>query len=1504
MSDSVYSQTQQVSYNVPFASGHQNMWGPSWSAFSINVNTNLFNVPWNTSFDSGNGGIGTVAGMSFGAAISGAFSGVIGSNFSLTGFTTGEVEVKYPIKINETMTQDSTYDQGDSVTINSDYTVTNGSELKTYYPSLGEAKLDLYFRFAAQLSAKICVFGCATFPIIPSFDTGVQTVNIFTANSSGVSLFSFGGFAPLYSYPGLPLETSMIPNDPLGDYGLSGSLTVPYVITNDHLNGDNLHACGDSAYVNLNLDVFDLLTGLDIPYLSEFTEAIHGSQDIGIATVWWSLFDASFDVNIHNKQCFDFKPKVYSKLEFPVAVGYKVYNQSNTVVDQGTSSIINVQVGNKLKYKYPCYFEDLNITPTYTIDGQFTNHTFDSISFDFLMSAFSFGIDIPVVIVIPAIHIPKICFSIPYPCGFIHVCHKHFCTPAFTIPAIDYDGIHLSYGPLWSDKIPIGSIKYDWYKNTWALEGFSSYKKAPFIMKANRLSVTHTQTDILCNSDATGGAQLVNHALSPALPYTYQWTNGDTTQNLTNVPAGSYQVQVEDAHGCKLYTGVVLQQPESSLGLTYTKVDKSCNSGANNGSINVVAQGGTPPYSYTWSNGATTANVSNLNVGNYSVTVKDSHGCTRPLSVAIDEPTAVQQVGTVINVLCKNGTNGQIRVIADGGVSPYSYSWSSGQTTSTITNLTAGNYTLIVTDANGCQNSSTYTVTEPAQSLQLNANVTDVLCNGSKTGGITITTVGGTPTYTYQWTDGNGVVMPVTSQNISGISAGTYTVIATDINGCINQLSSTVNEPSNPLSTTPVKQNINCYGDATGQIDPGISGGTSPYSYSWSNGTTNPILTNAAAGDYDLTITDAHGCSAIYHYELTQPQETLSIGLSHDDVLCYGDATGAVYATVEGGTAPYSYTWNNGATTTNILSVPMGNYTLTVADALGCSISSAEQVQQPANPLSATSVSTDVNCFGENTGGVQLTVTGGTTSYSYQWSNSGAVILSQTTPTISNLVADTYTVKITDKNGCTLMRTAVVQQPAAAISNTAAITDVNCYGMSQGAIDLSVQGGTTSYTYQWSNGATTEDLLNVASGTYTVTITDANNCVNTGTYTVHQPAAPLVASLIPTPVKCKDGSDGKIAAQVTGGTPAYSYSWSNGSTTNALKNITAGVYNLTVTDAKGCTSYTGTIVNEPNDSLLVAATVNDVSCFGYSDASVDITIAGGTAPYSYNWGNQGQILLNNFSEHLGNLKVGKYFVRVTDRNGCENEQFVIVNQPDPIHVQSLITDNLCFGDSTGQIDITTTGGTPNYAYQWDNGQTTVDANHLVAGKHHMVLTDAHNCVYDTTMFVGQPDQLEATYGMQQLTCMDEKDAEIEVEGYGGVKPYSYVWTNGDTTNHIKNLGAGTYQIIISDADSCSATYSYIVLESKEHCVFVPNTITPNGDNYNDTWIIDKIGLYPKASVKVFNKWGNLIFDSEGIYKPWDGQFNGKPLPSAVYYYIINLHNNHSEKYTGTITIIR
>lgn len=1520
-----HAQTQTTNYNVPFESGQQNMWGPSWNAFTLNINKNLFDLPWNESYNSGNGGIVSILGMQFGAAIDVSFSGRIGANLILDGFTTGTVEVEYPIDVSLVMNQDQTYDQGDTVSIQTDYTVDDTASLTSDYPSLGEIKLDVYFQFAGHLGATLCMFGCTTFDIIPSFDTGLHTLHVMQIDVSGAHFFGFDNYVILgqsfyYNYPGLPLQSSSIPNDPLGQFGLSAWLNLPYVITDDTLIGKNLSACGDSIYAQLSLDIFDCLAGVlgeiapvapppadaVLEALSLIFENLANSYQFGIAEVHWNLFDAGFNVNLINNQCFNFNPTVYGKFEFPLPVDYAVYNGGGTIQSQGTSSVIDLKLGEDLKYKFPCYYEDISITPTFSIDGQFRNHTFDILSLNFWASALEIGASIPQIQITPAIHIPSICVTLGYPCGFIDWCTYDVCTPEINIPAVVFPGISFDYGPLWSYSDTLAQTSYDWFDQTWALEGFSSYRENPFVMKAKPLTSSVSVTNVSCYGNNTGAIDLSTQAVSPANPYTYTWTNGATTQDVSNLPAGSYQVEIRDAHDCPLYNGGVILQPADSVSISALPIDKLCNSGANTGSIDINVNGGTSPYTYSWSSGQTTQDISSLNAGSYTVTVTDGAGCIKTLATTINEPTLLGQVGSIQALACNGIATGEITANAYGGELPYQYSWSSGQTTSSIQNIPAGNYTLTVTDANGCINSSNYLVSQPAAALALSAVSTNILCKGDATGAIDISTMGGTAGYTYNWSNNSGVMMPNQTEDLSGLLAGTYTLNVVDQNGCQSQLTQTITEPATIMSTMPVLQDINCNGDATGQIDPSISGGTPGYGYTWSTGATSPILSSVTAGNYSLTVQDNNGCTKVFNYTLTQPASPVTLSLSNTNVKCFGDSSATITSSTSGGTQPYNYSWNTGQSSANLADLPAGNYVLNILDSKGCPQNANVTITQPAAALASTGVVTDINCYGDQTGSIALSPSGGTAPYQYQWTNGDSLILTQATPTITGLPANSYSALLTDNNGCKVRYNFTVNQPAAALSmQTDSITDVKCFGMPTGAADISIFGGTSPYSYAWSNGASSQDLSSIGYGTYYLTVTDSKGCTILDSATISQPPNAVVANATATSVKCFGGTDGTVISSVVGGISPYTYLWSNGATSNDIIGVPAGTYSLTVTDKNACVSVTGATVNQPAQALVVTPTITDVQCYGAKNGQVVITMTGGVPPYSYNWGNQDEILLNHFSETINDLDTGTYFIRVTDRNGCVNEQYLVINEPQQVKITDSIITNLCYGDSTGAIYVSVTGGTPTYTYLWSNGATTQNAGSLTSGVYTIQVTDAQACNYADTMYVSQPQQLIlANSQVQEVSCEDQSDAMISVSAYGGVYPYTYLWNNGGTSNHIDSIKPASYSLLLTDANGCKANFNFVVDESEVKCVEMPNTITPNGDNYNDTWIIKNLDLYPNASVKIFNKWGNLLYDSKGKYKPWDGTYNNQPLPSEVYYYIIVLGNADDDQYTGTITIIR
>jgi gliding motility-associated-like protein len=1537
---------QIVNHHASFNSGQQNMWGPSFSPITLDQTITLFDESWNTSFDTGNSGIFTIAGQDFGGAFSGNFNGRVGSEIRIEGFTTGTVEVDYPVNIELDMPNDLSYDQGDNVTIQTDYTVESGWDLETLYPSVGEFFWDFYFQMGASAEARICAFGCTAFTIIPTFNTGLQTLNLVTVSGSGAS--TGGSTGVWYLGPGDPLGpdgpgvggwpyskppgnaagslgTDWIPWQvnlgafpaalPDTDFGLSGEITIPYVETTQNLNTVNrsIRACGDSTYFNLNLEIFKLLGKIlsvsppPLPAAAPFFSNLSGSESYGIAEFNWNFFSASFDANITNNQCFDFTPKIYGKFEFPVAVDYSITNLSGVTSAVQQSSIINLEIGEALNYKFPCYFEEVNITPTYSIDGQFRNHTYDEVSFDFLMSAFEFGFNVPAVTVIPGFTIPRICIPYGYPCGFIDWCTGQACTPAIVVPPIGFSGWSLTVGPLWETSLPLGSFSYDWFDDTWGLEGFQDTTFAPFKMIANRITLDAIASDVDCWGGSNGDVVVNVSAVSDALPYTYQWTNGTNiiganVSSITSLPAGDYEVSLTDNNGCQIFNGATVKEP-LKLVVNYTKTNKSCALGVNDGSIDVSVRGGTGAYSYLWSNGATSQDISALDIGSYSLTVTDINGCQESIVVEIEQPFALTHSAFVSDVDCNGSSTGSIDVNVVGGTLPYAYTWSSGQITEDINSVPAGNYIFTVTDQNGCISTNSYNVVQPAQPIGLTESSIDVSCYNGTNGSIDVQVIGGTPPYNYQWFSDASGMLSFNGEDPSGLTADTYRLVVYDQNRCSNTISITINQPSAPLSDNEVITNINCFGNSTGEIDPQITGGTAPYTYNWSNGSASPILSNVPASSYTLILTDDNGCTATFNYTISEPVRPLTIVTTQTDVLCHGDATGKGFANITGGTAPYTINWSNGASTQDISSLVAGSYTVNVTDALGCVESETIVIIEPVAPIAISSIITDVLCYEGNDGGIDVNVTGGTTPYSYQWSDGLTYIYADTTQDLTNITADQYLLIVTDDNQCVDSLTSTVNQPAAPLNVTYTVIDVDCFGTTSGAIDVNVTGGTVNYSYAWSNGSTSEDLTAIAAGTYTLTVIDQNGCQIQTTVLVKEPNAPLLVTTSSEDVNCFGNATGKIISNVSGGTTNYTYNWSNGATTPNISALTAGVYTVTITDNNGCTAFSGATINEPL-LLDVTAIITDPSCYGYDNGEVELVITGGIQPYYFNWGNQEEILLNNPSETIDSIPTGEYFLRVTDENGCKYEEVVFVDEPNPYTFQAFITDVTCFEGADGVIDLTLTGGTTPYNVEWSNGVIAEDVQNLTAGNYSFVALDDQGCIIRDNLNVNEPNEIGIAYDMVLVSCVDQNDAAIYISPFGGTAPYSYAWSNNTFEQNLEEVAPGFYQLTITDINNCENNFDFDILTNDVECVGIPNTFTPNGDLYNDSWIIENLYLYPNNTVKVFNKWGNEIFSSTGEYDPWDGTDNGKALPAGVYYYVVILGNEEGNKYTGNLTIVR
>ena len=764
-------------------------------------------------------------------------------------------------------------------------------------------------------------------------------------------------------------------------------------------------------------------------------------------------------------------------------------------------------------------------------------------------------------------------------------------------------------GPAWATGMqPAGLFTY--------LTGARWAAAAPMLVALTNTDATCAGNNGTISASVTGGVA----------PYTYLWSNGATTATITGLSAGSYSVVVTDATGATAVCNTGNIRVFTPITATPTVVGVQC-SGDATGSITLSGlTGGVAPYTYLWSNGSTIANLKEVTAGTYTVVVTDANGCTSTLSATVPAAVSLLATATRRNATCAGSATGSIMLAVSGGTAPYSYRWSNGATTQNLSGLAAGSYSVTVTDAGGCTGTTTTTITEPA-ALRLSLGAPRPSCFGGASGGVEAAVSGGTMPYSYLWSNG------ATTANLSGVAGGTYTVTVTDANGCTASGSATIAE-STQLTALASKTDATCAGASNGTITLSLSGGTAPYRYLWSNGATTQNLQGLAPGTYTVTVTDANGCTATCGATVGRPTSLLASARA-TGARCAG-GLGSVALTASGGTAPLTYLWSNGATTQNLSGVAAGLYSVTVTDANGCTATASATVGEPAQ-LRAVAMGTAASCTGSATGGVALTVSGGTAPFTYLWSN-GA-----TTQNLSGVAPGTYSVTVTDANGCSASCSATVGG-ATALRPSITVTAATCCASSSGSVDLTVSGGTAPYTYLWSNGATTQDLSNVAAGTYTVTITDALGCTATAAGTVTQPAA-LALGTTPANPSCSNASSGSIDLAVSGGTAPYFYQWSNGATTQDLSGIPAGTYTVTVTDARGCTASTSATLTQPM-APRASTSSTSATCNG-SDGTATAVASSGTSPYTYSWSPGGQTTAT-----ATGLGAGTYTVTVTDARGC------------------------------------------------------------------------------------------------------------------------------------------------------------------------------------------------------------------------------------------------------------
>ena len=908
----------------------------------------------------------------------------------------------------------------------------------------------------------------------------------------------------------------------------------------------------------------------------------------------------------------------------------------------------------------------------------------------------------------------------------------------------------------------------------------------------------------------------------------------------------------------------------------------------------------TGPNNFTSnSSNPTIANAQLIHAGNYVLHVSyNGQAC-------IDDTIAPVFVGTnptiqlleTQNDTCFHTGSGFIRVTGIGN-GPFSYSWSNSDNDSLAGGLFAGNYTVTVEDDLGCTATGTFPVTEPpamtvTASITSNYNGAHISCFNATDGSGTAIGAGGVQPYSFAWSPSGQL-----TSNLTNVGAGMHIVTMTDDSGCQAKDTITLVQPT-AIVISGIVTDILCFGNNTGAINASISGGTLPYTFDWSNNAVSEDLTNVVAGTYTDTVTDANGCEVFQAFTINQPSSSMTLSETHTAVICNGDATASVNLSVSGGVLPYDFSWSSGELTEDLTGKLAGNYTVTVTDDNNCSQSLSVTITQPT-AITFNNINTNPVCQNDSQGNINLTTSGGTPGYTFEWNNG------ETTEDIVNLYAGQYRCVVTDLNGCKDTLITNLSDPNAVIIAETHV-DVLCYGTSTGSINITPSNGTNPYTFDWSNSSISEDISNLSAGLYSVNVTDFNGCGGFRSFDISQPDTLIyISSSSVSDVLCFGDSNGSINVEVAGGVGNYTYNWSNSAGSQDINSLNVGTYTVTITDENLCQLDFSETVQEPAE-LTVSENHTDVLCFGGSTGSIDVTTLGGTINYSYLWSNSSP------NEDLTALPIGTYDLTVTDDNSCQATISVTITQPNAaIDITSIMSPVLCFGGNDGSIDVTVSGGTLAYSFDWANEPDNEDLSNLSAGTYELTVTDGNGCIETHSVIVTEPATAISLIGNGNAICFGATNGEASVVANGGTGAYTYLWNTNpsDTLATVQNLNVGSYSVTVTDANNCVATITVDVVqpEELEGCVSfeMPNIFTPDNDQVNDFYHPAKAFNIKEYHILILNRWGNVVYEGDGTAQGWNGLIDGKEASEGVYFWKADYTDNYDKKgeQHGNLTLVR
>lgn len=948
---------------------------------------------------------------------------------------------------------------------------------------------------------------------------------------------------------------------------------------------------------------------------------------------------------------------------------------------------------------------------------------------------------------------------------------------------------------------------------------------------AQPISTTATvNNDVSCNGGSDGSITAVS--TGGTSPYTFAWSTAATTGTITGLFAGTYTVTVTDNAGTTATSSASISQPTSLNATGSTSQNVSCNGGAD-GAASISGTGGTSPYTFLWSNAATTASNTGLAAGTYSVTITDANGCTAVSNSTITEPTALGVSISGVDVSTNGGTNGSAAATGSGGTPVYTFSWSNGATTANINSLAAGTYTLTLTDANGCNTSNSVLISQPTSinvSVTVNSNVS---CNGLTDGSLTASATGGTTPFTYTWSNG------ATTAAITNLASGAYTVTVTDNSGSTSTGLGTITEPTALIASIVVDSNVSVNGGFDGGATASANGGTSAYTYTWSNSATTASITGVGAGTYSVTITDANGCTDSASVSITEPLAIVISG-AVTDVSCNGLNDGSIDISVLNGQLPYSYLWSNGDTVQDITALAAGTYTVTVTDAGNATETQSFTVTEPIAISISVVVDSNATCNGSANGGLTATATGGSGNLSYAWNAGNKAIAAQS---FESMATDNWNFTIApatyNTEGDSIVDGsddvwAVIEEFTGDIDTASnglyfwGVQDINnangggafYHTITMDPVDVSLETGVKLAFDYFSKGFDSTDELEyeVAFDNDTVwsSVGTALN-KNTLAWTTVEIAVPDTTSF----VRIRLQADQNGSSDFAGFDNIRLFTSSN-----SVTGLSAGSYTVIVTDANGCSSTSNGIVTEPA-ALTATKVVVDASAIGSTDGSIDLTVSGGTPAYTFSWSN-GVTTEDNL-----NIAAGSYTVTITDANGCSLVDSATVQDPAAVFLSMTGTNVSCNGLADGTAMVSATGGATPFTYVWSpstvTGQGTNAITGLAAGNYIVTVTDAVGTSVIDSILVVEPLAVVINLAVTHASAAGAFDGAIATTVVGGTSPFTYNWTSGlIATPNQTGLAAGNYCVTVTDANGCSAVACDDVLAPGVLAQLVVSEINYNG----------------------------------------------------------------------------